>query len=57
MTKQDAIEYLKKFLEEEPVVQHDYFYERLLDYIVESEDGPHFLVPCNKKGKYEWDQT
>lgn len=56
LTKKEAIEYMSKFFSEEPVVLHDYFYERLLDYITDSDLGPQLLVPCNKKGRYEWEQ-
>ena len=57
MTKQEAKEYLAKFFEKEMPVINDNFYENLLQYILDSEEGPQFLVPCNKKGKYQWDES
>lgn len=56
MTEKEAREYMSKFFASTPPQSNEEFYAKLLEYIVNDDEGPHMLPPCSKRGRYEWDQ-
>lgn len=56
MKKQEAVDKLMKFFEENPYEHNFEYFIKLIDFLEEWPDGVAMLPPLSSKGRNEWTQ-